>query len=55
MALPPDYYEAGITSDGKGFVTMNGTEPAFRSFEYDPGYDLSVAIIQALERLGSKI
>jgi hypothetical protein len=55
MALPPDYYTAGITSDGKGFVTMNGTEPAFRSFEYDPGYDLSVAIIQALERLDSRI
>ena len=51
MSLPADYYRAEVTSDGKGFVTLFGNEPVFRSFDYDPGYDMQVALARALEKL----
>ena len=51
MSLPADYYRAGVTSDGKGFITLFGNEPVFRSFDYDPGYDMMVALARALEKL----
>ncbi|MBP5595729.1 MAG: hypothetical protein J6Y02_10130 [Pseudobutyrivibrio sp.] len=51
MSLPADYYRAGVTSDGKGFVTLFGNEPVFRSFDYNPGYDMQVALARELEKL----
>lgn len=41
---------AGATEDGRGFVTFFGDKPVYRSFEYNPGYDVFQPLIQALER-----
>ena len=30
---------AGITDDGRGFITYFGDKPVYRSFEFNPAYD----------------
>lgn len=34
--LPFPEVNAGLTEDGKGFITFFGNRPVYRSFGYDP-------------------